>query len=275
MTTRLILTLALTALLAAPGCAADVDAPADPPSQPAAPAAAAETAAPPATARELTSLDVVDRVEGFYDRAWKKLIWFVGVIGGLVIVLVPLLLTLYQRRTVRDTKKDFSKKIASVGDDLRNEIERAATENAAKATELMQVAKTELHGAKNELQKDAANTRHLLLTGGLRTTWTLFRILKTMPQETTNAIAAGVTTINHCVALEFSPDTTETFIKELVCFLQAETPKQALARNDVSCQDQVRNLIQIVDRMEKTHSLRQLLGELRVILLNAQTGTEL
>ncbi|MCK4603037.1 MAG: hypothetical protein KAU28_11260 [Phycisphaerae bacterium] len=277
MTKLTMRTLIVAAMLAIPACAADTDTPTDSPSQQS--AAAEEThstvSPSPRPPDYADALDIIEKVDSFYNNAWLKLMGLVAVGGVVIGVVLPIVLERRQSRSFESAKADYSEGMATLGNDLRAEIKQGERDNAAKGEELMGAVRTELNQAKTELEAEAGKTRVLLLTEGFSVSWTLFRILAKMPDMIPNAIAAGATTINQCVELESPTDTTESFIKELVQFLRAEGTEQALASNELSCQGQVRKLIEVVDRMEKTHSLRQLLGELGTILLNAQTGADL
>lgn len=53
------------------------------------------------------SFEVVEKVNSFYDGAWNKLIFLISAIGGIVVLVVPIILSKLQRRELKLNKEDF------------------------------------------------------------------------------------------------------------------------------------------------------------------------
>jgi hypothetical protein len=48
----------------------------------------------------VSTLEVLVKVTAFYDSAWTKLLWVVGGAAGVVGVIMPILLQVYQRAII-------------------------------------------------------------------------------------------------------------------------------------------------------------------------------
>ncbi len=128
MTNRLILALTLTALLGTPAIAQDTEPPADPPRQlptQVAGEAHSAVAGAPMPHDHVPALDIIEKVDAFYHKAWLKL---VIIITGLILtvgIIVPLVIQHLQSKSFEAAKKELKDDIAAV--------EEASGERAAQA----------------------------------------------------------------------------------------------------------------------------------------------
>jgi hypothetical protein len=53
------------------------------------------------------SLELVSNVNSFYDNAWNKLVYLLSIIGGIIVFVIPLILSRLQRRELKLNKEDF------------------------------------------------------------------------------------------------------------------------------------------------------------------------
>lgn len=57
------------------------------------------------------SVDIIDKINNYYDNAWNKLIFLLSAIGGILIVILPIILTLQQKRELKLNKLDFEEDV--------------------------------------------------------------------------------------------------------------------------------------------------------------------
>lgn len=85
-------------------------------------------------------LDLLERVHGFYDSAWDKLL----IIGSLIGIVIPVLYALYQRRIYNVSKKEL--------------FEEVKLEISQIRTELNETVKSELQSKVNEIVSSPKNS---------------------------------------------------------------------------------------------------------------------
>lgn len=69
--------------------------------------------------------DALQIVKDFYETSWNHLIWFVGVIGGIVAIAVPVVIQFVQSRRFKVEETNLAKRLSS---DNENAIQKAVSE---------------------------------------------------------------------------------------------------------------------------------------------------
>ena len=64
-------------------------------------------------------IEVIEKVEGFYDRSWSKLIFLITVLG----VVVPSIITWWQNRNFNNEQEKFKNQLAETEKNFRNELQ--------------------------------------------------------------------------------------------------------------------------------------------------------
>lgn len=95
------------------------------------------------------STDVIDKVENYYENAWNKLIYMLSIIGGIMVVLLPIVLTWQQKRELKLNKLDFQEDVDRKILELENRILTFNTEEIEKVRNDIQ----ELNNNISEKQK--------------------------------------------------------------------------------------------------------------------------
>jgi hypothetical protein len=81
-------------------------------------------------------LDVLNKVDAFYNSAWEKLIFFAGILVAMVGIIIPILFNWLQNRTLRihestiknELENDFAKKLKEVEKTLTESVETKMSE---------------------------------------------------------------------------------------------------------------------------------------------------
>lgn len=80
----------------------------------------------------ITGLDVLNNVNTFYNSAWGNLIWVVGIILGIGGVVLPILIQLWQKRTLKlnedELRKEITLAVNSAKDELKDTINKSIIE---------------------------------------------------------------------------------------------------------------------------------------------------
>ncbi len=64
------------------------------------------------------NIEIIDKVEGFYDRSWNKLIFLITVLG----VVVPSIITWWQNRNFNNEQEKFKNQLAETEKNFRKEL---------------------------------------------------------------------------------------------------------------------------------------------------------
>jgi uncharacterized membrane protein YgaE (UPF0421/DUF939 family) len=109
------------------------------------------------------AIELINRVASFYDVAWSQLLWFIGVAGAIVGVLVPLAVQFYQRRLFKTEEAAIKNELAQHLDKLKEEL-RAEIKGHLTETLTQELA----HFDKKLGEKEAALERQAsALKGGI------------------------------------------------------------------------------------------------------------
>jgi tetratricopeptide (TPR) repeat protein len=68
------------------------------------------------------SIEVIDSVNNYYDNAWNKLIYFISAIGGIIIFVLPYLLSKLQTRELKLNKENLKDYVDSEINELEKRI---------------------------------------------------------------------------------------------------------------------------------------------------------
>lgn len=79
------------------------------------------------------SIDLIEKVDSFYNNAWDKLIIFGSILFGLVGVIVPLVIQYYQKRTLKLSEDALRSNLKTeLKNELLKDIEKQFEENEKK-----------------------------------------------------------------------------------------------------------------------------------------------
>ena len=68
------------------------------------------------------NIEIIEKVEGFYDRSWEKLIFIISIVGALVGVVVPSIITWWQNRNFNNEQEKFKNQLAETEKKFRKEL---------------------------------------------------------------------------------------------------------------------------------------------------------
>ncbi len=78
-------------------------------------------------------VDLIQKVDSFYNNAWNKLILFGSILFAIVGIFVPLVIQWYQKRTLKLSEETLKSKLKSdLKDELLKEIENKFVDNEKK-----------------------------------------------------------------------------------------------------------------------------------------------
>jgi hypothetical protein len=97
------------------------------------------------------SLEVITKVQGFYESAWTKLIWFVSITGGVFAIILPYYLNSQQKKEFEINKEKFNdyvdkeiqKSGISIKESNKNEIGKSLIDFEKEMNKLFTNIKTE------------------------------------------------------------------------------------------------------------------------------------
>lgn len=69
----------------------------------------------------LDPIEIISHVTSFYETAWSHLLWFIGVTGAIVGIMVPIGIQIYQRRLFRVEEAKIRREL---GDQIRADLEQ-------------------------------------------------------------------------------------------------------------------------------------------------------
>ena len=276
MTKLTMRTLILAAMPATPACAANVDAPADPLSQQ--PAAAEETHSTVSPAPKppdyADALDIIEKVDAFYQNAWLKLMALVAIGGALVGVVMPIILERRQSKSFDRTKKELDDEIARVHAALKNDIEQVTEQRNEAETRMLAKVADEFNNAQKASGEFAEHVGQEILLQGFNTAHTLFRLSLSNPEHARLAIHLGAVTVEHCYLLSSLPplDLRKQLFTEIIEHCSMMQAKQCL-REDVNCRDEVRSMIAMLKEGETSEEVLEFAAPLQAVFDQA-TGSQ-
>ena len=65
------------------------------------------------------NIEIIEKVEGFYDRSWSKLIFLITVLG----VIVPSIITWWQNRTFNNEQEKFKNQLDEIEKNFKNQLD--------------------------------------------------------------------------------------------------------------------------------------------------------
>ena len=68
------------------------------------------------------NIEIIEKVEGFYDRSWGKLIFIISIVGALVGVVVPSIITWWQNINFNNEQEKFENQLAETEKNFRKEL---------------------------------------------------------------------------------------------------------------------------------------------------------
>ena len=68
------------------------------------------------------NIEIIEKVEGFYDRSWEKLIFIISIVGALVGVVVPSIITWWQNGNFNNEQEKFKNQLAETEKKFRKEL---------------------------------------------------------------------------------------------------------------------------------------------------------
>lgn len=68
------------------------------------------------------SFEVIDRVNNYYENAWNKLIYFITAIGGILIFVIPYILSRLQKREINLNKEEYQEYVDSKVSEFEKKI---------------------------------------------------------------------------------------------------------------------------------------------------------
>lgn len=272
MTARLTITLALAALLTASSCAADIEAPAGPQT----PAKREETHSTrpdaPAPHDHVLALDILDKVNAFYDSAWTKLVFainlgamlVVGLLGGVFGVIMPLLARRRQSKTFDRAKDDLETKIDSLAAKAEKDVTTAQDQMLAQVENAMKESKAALGAL-------AGATRKEIAAQGFLQGWQFFSVFRRAGHDPRAAFHAGGHAICACLAAgsPYSDGLLEVLLKDYVGFIREVTPKAVLAASDLTVEI-VEGAIAELEKYEISEQAQDLAEELKKAVSEAK-----
>lgn len=102
------------------------------------------------------SFEVIDSVNNYYDNAWSKLIFLISSLGGIIVFVIPIILSRLQRRELRLNKEDFQeyvdKKIIEFEKTIKEHNDIKISEFSKEIEKNQKVEITKLYGMTYYLQ---------------------------------------------------------------------------------------------------------------------------
>ena len=68
------------------------------------------------------SIEIIEKVDSFYNNAWSKLIIVVSIMGAIVGVFIPLMIQWYQNKTIKSSEEKLTNKLKEEVTKLKNEL---------------------------------------------------------------------------------------------------------------------------------------------------------
>ena len=70
------------------------------------------------------SIDIIEKVDSFYNNAWSKLIIVVSIMGAVVGVFIPIIIQWYQNKTIKSSEEKLASKLKEEVSQLKIEIKK-------------------------------------------------------------------------------------------------------------------------------------------------------
>ena len=80
------------------------------------------------TPSQIDAVDLLSKVHSFYEVAWVHLMWYIGVAGAIIGIIIPIALQVYQRRTFKFEESKIESHITAQLDSAKTEILTAVNE---------------------------------------------------------------------------------------------------------------------------------------------------
>lgn len=93
------------------------------------------------------SLEVVEQVDCFYDKSWNKLVTFLSIAGGIILFVLPYLLSKNQEREFESKKREFQ-------DYTNSKLMELETKIAGFHTSQFELLKNEINSLNSDLNKN-------------------------------------------------------------------------------------------------------------------------
>jgi len=85
-------------------------------------------AIPLPTPPPINPIEIINAVSAFYEIAWSRLLWFVGVGGAVIVIILPIIAQYVQRRMFRTRELKIK---AELTDQIHKELEKRFSESLA------------------------------------------------------------------------------------------------------------------------------------------------
>lgn len=59
------------------------------------------------------ALEILNGVRSFYDSAWDKLLWIIGVFGGIIVIAFPIFYTRYQKKQLKLSEEEVKNSLSN------------------------------------------------------------------------------------------------------------------------------------------------------------------
>lgn len=98
--------------------------------------------------------EIIEKVEGFYDRSWSKLIWVIGILGTLVGLILPYFTNQKFQNDLKQQKEEFEKQLEKQKEEFEKNSKERILENENK---LKEYSREQYNKLKEEINIDIAS----------------------------------------------------------------------------------------------------------------------
>ncbi len=109
------------------------------------------------------NIEIIEKVEGFYDRSWEKLIFIISIVGALVGVVVPSMITWWQNKNFNKEQEKFKSQLAETKKNfkiqLNNSYKTFQKQLQEKIIENEQRFKNEINETNQMFSSEISSTR--------------------------------------------------------------------------------------------------------------------
>lgn len=110
----------------------------------------------PTSAHVMNAMDVLGQVHAFYDNAWNNLIWFFSLAGIFIGIIMPLLISYIQSKTIKSTEETIKFQISEQNKVLDNQ-RTAMQKQKAEFEKKFEIQKEDFENRISEQEKDFKN----------------------------------------------------------------------------------------------------------------------
>jgi tetratricopeptide (TPR) repeat protein len=192
-------------------------------------------------------IDLVQKVDSFYNNAWTKLIFIISIGFTIVGVIVPLFIQWLQKRTLKASEDLLKKEIADKTKAIKDEI----STNLKKEIE----EKFKLYEKEIEITRASANAKLYLAEGKVKLSMNYYD----------KALSDFITASENCMKSDNYPslnDALKLISEDCLPYLSMEEINDLKTRNNCDLNYFLDNLTKTDDRFY----FREIIGEIRVII---------